>query len=275
MAQAILRTGIKLGLFPPDTLVSHRPDHDGAEAIEYLVQHAGSRALISTCTPTFLTTPLKHKLDVTAAALTPICQLVEDSYLLVVPALSEWGNVQDLVRYARQKPGTMTVGAAPKGGNNHIHAHLVAQATGADFRLRFFSNRRELLQALAASDVAWTTAVAAELQGQTWLGKIRVIGVLSKGRSPLHPEIPTLEEQGIPVTFALWRGVIGPPEMPDEARSEMESCLRAITESEDWQWYLDINGQQGAFRDGCTFARMLATEQANYRAWLAAIGVVA
>jgi len=271
-ARAIVGSGINLGVFPPNTTVSHRPGHDGAEAIEYLVQHSGNQSVISTCTPTFLTTPLKYHLDHNYAALTPICQLVEDSYLLVVPTSSDWREVQELIRSARQKPQTIAVGAAPKGGNNHIHAHLVAEATGVHFHLRFFPNSGVLLQALASGDIDWTTVVAAELQGEVLRDKCRVIAVLSEKRSPLYPEIPTLEEQGVSVTFSLWRGVVGPPGMPDEARSAMESSLQAITETEEWKSYLDRNGQQGAYRDGRDFAHVLATEQAKYSAWLTALG---
>ena len=274
MAQAIVQSGIELGLLPPDTIVSHRPGHDGAEAMQYLMERSGSPNIVSTCTPTFLTTPLKAHLGFTYADLTPICRLVADSYLLVTPSTHPWATMQDLIAAAREKPAAVTVGAAPKGGNNHIHAHLIANATGTKFSLRFFSSSQELLEALASHRIDWTTAVAAEVRDNVQDGKLRILGALSKQRSPLYPDVPTLKEEGVPVTFSLWRGIIGPPSVPDDARSRIESSLRRVTKTESWKSYLKRNGQQAAFLDSASFGSLLSQESTEYRLWLTDIGVI-
>src|SRR5262245_38556576 len=68
----------------PDVIAM--PGDDGAEAILYLGAERGNSGVAGSCTPTYLTTPIKRSLPITYRELTPLARLVTDTYLLVVGA---------------------------------------------------------------------------------------------------------------------------------------------------------------------------------------------
>lgn len=72
---------------------------------------------------------------------------------------------------------------------------------------------------MAASVVAgeshWVVAPAAALMGHVKAGRLRALGITSKTRSPLLPDLPTIDEAGVPgYEFASWNGVFAPRGTP-------------------------------------------------------------
>ena len=56
-------------------------------------------------------------------------------------------------------------------------------------------------------------------------GPLRAIAILSKQRSPALPDVPTAEEQGVPVTMTAERGFAAPKAIPDEIAKKLEAAI--------------------------------------------------
>ena len=79
-------------------------------------------------------------------------------------------------------------------------------------------------------------------------GRLRALAVLLKERSPLLPEVPTIDEAGAPqVSVRQWAGVFGPPRMPREIVERLNAEVRKALASPDTrQRLVDLGGEPGA-----------------------------
>lgn len=117
--------------------------------------------------------------------------------VLVTPSLPV-KNVQELIAYAKSKPGQLSYASSGYGGLIHLNYEMLKQMTGAEmthvpykgtsfFQADLYENR---VQVSIDNVLAHLPHIAA--------GKVRCLAVTSKARSPLLPDAPTMAEAGVP-----------------------------------------------------------------------------
>jgi putative tricarboxylic transport membrane protein len=239
---------------------------DGTEAIERVAVAAGDELTAGSCTPTYLTTPTKQHLPVTYRDLTPLAGLVSDTYLLATRSGHPRGRVPELFGYPT------VAAAAPFGGNTHIQAVLLGDVVPAPVTVIFKPDQAAAIAAVADGDADWTTGVATDFQAGVTAGRLAVIGSFAAagddkaGKDSAAP--PTLGSAGIPVTFRLWRGLIGPPGLGADARERWDARLRVARSSRAWRSYLDDSELTDLDLPAVGFSALLDEENANYQGWL-------
>jgi tripartite-type tricarboxylate transporter receptor subunit TctC len=96
-------------------------------------------------------------------------------------------------------------------------------------------------------------------------GKLRPLAVLLKDRSPLLPEVPTIDEAGVPqVTVRQWAGVFGPPKMPAEVVARLNKEVNAAVRRPDIAGQLLKYGYQP---EGSTPDDLLAINRDDLALW--------
>lgn len=243
---------------------------DGAEAIERIAEAAGDELTTASCTPTYLTTPAKQHLPVTYRDLTPLAGLVSDTYMLATRAGHPRGGVPELFGYPT------VAAAAPFGGNTHIQAMLLGDVVPAPVTVIFKPDQAAAIAAVAGGEADWTTGVATDFQAGVTAGRLAVIGSFAAGDYKAGEDgagkdgaaPPTLGSAGIPVTFRLWRGLMGPPGLGTDARERWAARLRAARSSRAWLSYLDESGLTDLDLPAAGFSALLDEENANYQGWL-------
>jgi tripartite-type tricarboxylate transporter receptor subunit TctC len=158
----------------------------------------------------------------------PITELVTIPQLLSVHPSLPVNSVQELVAYARSKPGEIayngSVGATP-----HMSMELLAARAGI----------KMLPIPYKGSGLAMTDLVAGQLQASfdvvmTTLpymqaGKLRVLAVTSAKRSPLLPQIPTIAESGYPgYESDVWFGLFAPAGTPPSIVNKISADVRTV-----------------------------------------------
>lgn len=241
---------------PPITVAANR---DGGEAI--LRVAAGGPGVLGACSPAYLTTPVVHGIKETWRTLTPVARLVSDSYLLVVPTGSFPGAAKLFSR-----PTTVVVPKA--GGNTDIQAMLLEDATGLDVTVVVEHDLASLRKMVVEGRAHWTTGVYSDFAAELAAGTLQVIATFDAESSGL---VPTLREQGIDVTFPLWRGVIGPGGLPDSTVESWDAALRAALTQRAWVDYVQTQRQRTAYLSAADFTDLLAVEDERYRRWLSQI----
>ena len=249
-----------------------RGDDPGVDAMALLAERPGDPNVLSTCTPVFLQAPLLRGMRLTHRSLTPLARLVTDRFFLVARADSPW---RDAVSFVTDLPRRTTrTGGYFRGGINHLLGLAIADGTGADVEFVVTPSEPAVWTALIEGRIDWGCGVAAEILPHVEAGTLRVLAALDEHRLEPFPDVPTLAEVGVPVTFALWRGLMGPPDLSAEHQAHWHAVARAVTQTEAWKAYLARNGQKDGFLPGAPFGAFLETEWAWYEKHLGLAGLL-
>ncbi|WP_454753940.1 Bug family tripartite tricarboxylate transporter substrate binding protein [Cupriavidus necator] len=98
-------------------------------------------------------------------------------------------------------------------------------------------------------------------------GKLRAIAVTGRTRSPLLPDVPTMQEAGFKnFEFYSWYGLWAPAKLPDGIRKKLDSASAKIMSSPDIKDRLNGLGFESAYKEGGEFEQYIESETRRYRA---------
>ena len=127
---------------------------------------------------------------------TPIAKVTEGYEVLVVAPDFPAKNVQELVAYAKARPGKLNFGSMGYGNLTHLAAELFKLQTGTDFVHVPYKGSPEAVAGIVAGEVHILFGEVAGLLPLVRAGKIRALGVASAARNALAPDLPTMSEGG-------------------------------------------------------------------------------
>ncbi|TDE11817.1 tripartite tricarboxylate transporter substrate binding protein [Jiangella asiatica] len=245
--------------------VEYREGGSGVVGYTYFMQQQGKSDMIMASTTELTTLPLFVDTPFTWENYTPIARIANDTVSLVVPAASPITSLQDLVDEAKTRK--VTVGVVGVSGPDNIIRGLLEEQAGIEFESVVFNNGGETTAAILGNDVDAVLGGAGDIVGQVEAGTARALAVFAEERyqdGPMAP-VPTAVEQGFDVTFGQWRGLIGPPGMPEEAVTFYADCLEQWTETPAYEEYLETSLALPAFQRGDDFEQYLADQEALIR----------
>src|SRR5438876_10943052 len=141
-----------------------------------------------------------------------VCRIPQ---LLVVNANNPARTVQDLIAQAKAKPGELSYGSSGNGSTGHVAAELFMRMTGVKLlHVPYKGNAQALVDVLGGQITMMFDQVSTS-GGHVKAGKLRALGVTTLERSPLFPEVPTLDEQGLKgYEDVTWNGIVAPAAVP-------------------------------------------------------------
>ncbi len=199
--------------------------------------------------------------------------------VLAVRANAPWRTLPDLIRYWRANPDkVITGGVSVAGGQDHVKVLLLAEVAGIDLRaVRYLPLNRpaEAIDSLRSDGIQLFPGEISEIRRQFDSKEVRVLAVLgdTRGSGPLA-DVPTAREQGVPVSWEVWRGFYAPPGVPDEVYDHWVERLTRVAKSPEWNALLARNGLRPFLLTGREFEEFVAAETAVYRTVSQAIGVI-
>ncbi len=227
--------------------------------------------------------------EVTLADVTAVSRLTTEFEVIVVPADSEYQTLDDLLAAFQADPTAISWGGGSAGGADHILVGLIAQAEGIDpTQINYvpFSGGGEALAAILGGQVSAGVSGIGEWLAQIEAGELRALAVsgaatAESGATPVAGEsaggtiAPTLQEQGVDVELANWRGLVAPPEISPEGRDCLVALVDEMRASAGWQETLATYGWQDYPLPGDEFATFLAEERDRVTAILTDLGLIA
>lgn len=142
---------------------------------------------------------------------TPITVIGTVPLVLVVNPDVPAKNAKELVALLKAKPGSVNFGSAGNGSVLHLAGEMFSSQAGVDIKHIPYKGTGPLTTDLVGGQVEMgflsVTAAAPHIKA----GKLRAIGVSTRQRSAVLPDLPTLAEAGLPdYSFDAWIAVVGP-----------------------------------------------------------------
>jgi len=153
---------------------------------------------------------------------------VQAPNVLTVPANSPHKTFADFMKFIKANPGKMTFASAGNGTSDHLTAELFWQETGTKAVHVPYKGGAPAMQDLLAGTVDATFMNINTGLPQIKAGKLRPLAITSRQRSPLLPDVPTLEELGIKgVTVYSWQAFAAPKGLPADIRTKLHDGIVA------------------------------------------------
>jgi len=232
------------GLIDSNWPVRNEDAGEGAGAMAYLLDKRGSSENISAMTTTWLTTPQTIEgASVTVDDLTPVAGLITEPEVMAVSPDSPYKSLSDFVDAAKQNPGELVQTGGSTTEVGALNGAALQAETGTEWQFLSFEEVGQRVTALLNGDADMMFGSAQDFAAQVKAGKLEIIATISPTPSPIFPDAPTVEDEGFDLELVPQvRGVMGPPEMPEEALSYYEDLFTQLVETESWKDYAEKNG---------------------------------
>jgi len=195
-----------------------RPGANGAIGATHVMRAKpdGYTLFTSPASPMVFNSLTNKNLGYDPKKFTPIIEIGAQPLVLAARGDFPGNSLQDLISYARARPGGTFYSSTGIGGGNHMSVLLLEKYSGTQLRHVPYEGAGPATQALLKGEVDFAILSIASLL--TWYrdGKLKILAVGSPERSPDAPDVPTFRELGYPEEFILtaWRVLVGPPNMP-------------------------------------------------------------
>jgi putative tricarboxylic transport membrane protein len=249
--------------------VENRPGNSGADFLATMVeQYRGKDNEVSVTSLSMMMNELLGKSKYGYDDVTMIARLITEYFVVVTRRDSPYNNLGDVMSAIESDPTGVVVGAA---NDDQAPFDLLVAAAGADaatINYVPFEGGGDQIKALEKGDISVAIGGVSEFVDLLKAGALQGLGVLSEERLP-GLEVLTAREQGIDVTLSNWRGLYGPPDMPQVAIDFWQGALAKMVESPTWQQIAMDRQFTTTFMTGQEFQSFLAETQADLQQALA------
>lgn len=164
--------------------------------------------------------------------LAPIGMVATSQHVLVVHPAFPGKDTKELLAAVKAKPDQYNYGSAGPGSTFHMSAELFKDVTGTDIRHIPYKGGGPALLDTMAGVVHMSFPVLSAVVPHVNSGKLRAIGVTGPKRSPLLPNVPTLQESGAPgYSFETWFIVFAPAGTPQPVIDKLNASLNKAISS--------------------------------------------
>jgi tripartite-type tricarboxylate transporter receptor subunit TctC len=163
-------------------------------------------------------------------AFDPISLLVAGpNTLFVNPRVLPVSSVAELIALIRTRPGQLSYASAGVGSSAHMGMELFLSRTGLDIQHVPYRGAAGLAQAVLTGEAPLAFANLVNIMPQARAGEVRLLAVTSRMRDPGLPEIPTMEEAGLPGFETLaWNALLAPRGTPAAIRERLGAALTQL-----------------------------------------------
>jgi len=191
---------------------------------------------------------------------------VQAPNVLVVPASSPYRSVADVLAQLRKEPGKMSFASSGAGSSDHLTAELFWQETGTKAIHVPYKGGAPALTDLLGGQVDATFMNINTGITQIKAGKLKALAITSAKRSPLLPDVPTMEESGIKgVTVYSWQAFAAPKGLPDDIKTKLHGALVAALNDPSVKNKLVDLGFEIVSNSPQEFTKFQATEFARWK----------
>jgi tripartite-type tricarboxylate transporter receptor subunit TctC len=195
----------------------------------------------------------------------PVASLTRIPFMLVLHPSLQANNLQDLIAFAKSKPGQLNYASSGSGGQGHLAMEVFSQLTGVRMQHVPYKGGGPALTDLLGGQVQLHLNVPINLISPVKSGRLRAVAISGESRLAALPQVPTFTEAGLPnFKVSYWQGVAMPSGAPKPIVARMSNEIARILAMSDVRERLVTQGAEPFISNSAQFAAMIRTETLNY-----------
>jgi tripartite-type tricarboxylate transporter receptor subunit TctC len=172
--------------------------------------------------------PRKDLLPVSLAVVSP-------GVLVVHPSLPV-KNVQELIAFAKSKPGELLFSSSGQGSGQHLAMEMLAQMAGLKLTHVPYKGTAPSITDVVAGRISMTIASVISTRPFFTSGKLRALAVVGPKRTPALPDYPTVAESGVPgFGYNNWYAVFLPGTTPKPIAQRVQQVIANVVNTPEAQ----------------------------------------
>jgi len=194
-----------------------------------------------------------------------VTQVARIAFLLVVPSSLPVGSVQELIAYAKARPGELHHGSSGNGSPQHLGAVLFQSLTGTKMNHVPYKGAAPAVADLLPGRIQVWIGAANTLLPHIKEGKLKLLGISAPQRFATLPDTPTIAEAGVP-GYALdpWLGLFMPAKVPQEVVAKVHGEVLRILNGAELKARLGAQGIELVTSSPAEFARFIRDDNAKW-----------
>ncbi|MGE5616598.1 MAG: Bug family tripartite tricarboxylate transporter substrate binding protein [Bacillota bacterium] len=160
---------------------------------------------------------------------TPVMKIAEGPYVLVVHPSLGVNSVAELIALARKQPNTIDFASSGNGSSQHLVGALFAKMADAPLNHVPYKGSSQAMNDVLGGQVKVSFVGVPNALAALQSGKLKALAVTSKTRYAELPNVPTMEEAGVPGYEAtIWLGILAPPNTPREIVEKLNASITKV-----------------------------------------------
>ncbi len=200
--------------------------------------------------------------------LEPVAMVGGNPMIIVSKPMLPASNLKELVAWVKARPDAVNVGTAGAGSSTHIAGVYFQNEVGAKLAFIPYKGTGPAMQDLLGGQIDMMVDQLSNSLPQVRGGKIKGYAITAKERSGAAPEIPTVDEAGLPgLHIAIWYGLWAPRGTPKEAISRLNAAVVAALADGPTREKLAALGMEIVPRERQTPEALGAHQKAEIEKW--------
>lgn len=164
--------------------------------------------------------------DVSYKDFEPICLTTSTPALLGASPNSPWKSMKDLLEDSKKRPGEIKVGAT-LGSTAHFFPAMIEREAKVKWKYISYEGTAPRMTALMGGHIDLGNTDLTQLDKMK-AGQLKMLAIATDKRHPAAPDVPTLRELGINVTWGINRGFVAPKGTPEAALAKLEELCAKV-----------------------------------------------
>ena len=171
---------------------------------------------------------------------TPLSTLVKMPSFLVVNSTVPANNVKEFIAYAMANPGKLKYGSAGNGTSEHTNAVMLGKMAGIDIVHVPYKGIAPALTDLLGGHINFLVEQGVAILPVIKSNKVKALAVTTAMRSPALPNVPTLNESGVPgFDASAWYALYAPAGIPEAIQKKISQNLGTVMNTPEVKAYFN------------------------------------
>lgn len=199
---------------------------------------------------------------------TPIVEYSADPHIIVASKKSGITDMDSLVAAAKEAPGALSLALGGAWTSHDFLRISLEDKLGVSFKRMVYQGGAEAITAVASGDVELAVPFVSEAIPQIQAGNVVPVAITSDERFDVVPDIPTIHEQGIDYDHTMWRGLVAPAGVPQEAVDALAAAFETAWNDPEYQAEAKDAGTMTEFLKGDDFKTFYLENHESYKAMI-------